>query len=331
VGGKEEINQGSIMTFDISSYVPGGPSLNVTDALDIFHVASWALSNGFTDSDIFSAAWDNYGNTYIADAGANAVFKRDILTNALSVVDTFPPILNTVTPFPPYIDYVPTKIIHGPADKFYLCNLSGFPFLGGFSSVVSLDSTGVDSIIATGLTLAVDMEMDTLTGDIYALQFGRYDTNFQAIHNSAVITRLHTNGNIDTIAAGFGPSAAMMSDPFGGYYITEIYSGNLVHITFPLGIAGYAINNLNEVTAFPNPFKNELNIFLNLETNHHVSYEILDITGRGMIKKDLGTLAAGIHTIRWNGLSKNALLSKGTYILRVNSDSFAYNVKIIAE
>jgi hypothetical protein len=329
VGGKSGANMGSIFTFDISSYVAGGPAMSMADAVDVFHVASWALMNGFIDSDIFSAAWDSSGDSYIADAGANAVFKRD-LSNNLTVVDTFPAILNTVTPFPPYIDYVPTKIINGRNGNFYLCNLTGFPFLGGFSSIVSIDpSTGMDTVIASGLTLSVDMEMDSMDNELYVLQFGRYDTNFMAIPNSAVIMSVDSAGNMDTIVTGFGPSAAMMADSADGYYVTEIYSGTLLHISLTTGIPNYYTSDAENLKVYPNPFRNELNIALSIPSATAVSYEVSDITGK-LLYNNAQSLPAGLNRIQWNGISNNGnRIVPGIYFLTVNTENRSFNTRII--
>jgi hypothetical protein len=331
IGGKQEVNMGSIITFDISSYIPGGQPQTVADAIDIFHVASWALSNGFVDSDIFSAAWDSTGNTYISDAGANAIFRRDYLTNSITVVDTFPQIPNSTTPFPSYIDYVPTKIINGPDGNFLVSNLSGFPFLPGYASIVSVDSAGNDSTLVMGLTLAVDMELDSINNKIYVLQFGQFDTStFIPIANSAMIVSIDSMGVIDTVASGFGPSAGMMADSSGGFYVTAVYAGTLLHITFPTAV--HELHNyLEGVSVFPNPFNGELNININSPSASEISYEVHDLAGSLIFHSSLNVLPPGTTSIHWNGMDENGNhINKGVYFLTVRNGSRQVNFKLVS-
>jgi hypothetical protein len=331
VGGKSEVNMGSIITFDISSYVAGGPYQTIADATGIFHVASWALSNGFTDSDIFSAAWDSSGNTYISDAGANAIFKRDAVSNMLSVVNTFPSILNTITPFPPFIDYVPTKIINGNNGNFYISNLTGFPFLPGLASIVSVDSSGiVDTLVANGLTLAVDMQSDSIGNGLYVLQFGRFDTNFVPMANSAMILHVDTAGMIDTVATGFGPSAGMVSDSAGGFYATEIYNGTLIHIQLATAIHNPVADG-NNISVYPNPFSGELTIRIDLALPSDFSYEVHDVAGSLVYQSKVSELPHGIHSISWNATDDQGThVKKGMYFLSVKIGAQRYNFKMIS-
>ena len=176
VGSGTDSSAGSIMQFSLAGVHPGSDSLTVADTTRIIHIQSWALSNGFMDSNVFSATWDANGNIYAADAGANAVLKIDP-AGTISTLDTFPAIPNTFTPFPPFIDYVPTKIISGMNNDLYLCNLTGFPFLRRLSQIVKMDLSGNISIQQQNLTQAVDMDMDS-AGNIFVLQFGLYDSNF---------------------------------------------------------------------------------------------------------------------------------------------------------
>jgi len=170
VGGGPDPNAGSIMTFDLSGFVPGLP-FTEANMVDFVSVQSWVLANGFVESDPFSAAWDSLGNTYIADAAANAVIKYDVNQN-FSVLDTFPDIPNIFTPFPPTIQYVPTRIINNADSGFYLCNLTGFPFLDNLSSIVWLDTAGNVSTYVNGLSQLVDLVQGPTSSDLYALQFG---------------------------------------------------------------------------------------------------------------------------------------------------------------
>jgi len=331
VGGGPDINAGSILTFDVSTFIPGMPPLRVTDAIDVFHEQAWALSNGFAESDIFSAVWDSSGNVYMVDAAANALFKKD-MNNVVTVLDTFPDIVNFITPFPPTIDYVPTMIIHDGDSAFYVCNLTGFPFFGGLSSILHVDTAGNTTTYTSGLTQLVDMFADSVTGDLYALQFGRYDTNFVPMPGSAMINHIaYGGGFIDTLVSGFGPSAGFMRDSTGDIYVTNILSGTVTRISFATGLSSIPRQTIS-LSAFPVPATNELNIHFSLEGNLPVTYEINDMTGKLIYSFEAGTLNKGEHTLRWNGMqSTGKKVAGGAYLLTLFAGENSYHLKVMLE
>ncbi len=318
VGGGPDSSAGSIMQFDLSTMNPGVDSLNISDTTKIIRVQAWVLSNGFTNSNIYSAVWDTNGNIYAADAGANAVLKIDPVGN-IAVLNTFPAIPNTFTPFPPFIDYVPTKIISDNNGGFYLCNLTGFPFLPGLSEIVMLDTAGMMMPMYTGLSQAVDMEMDN-DGNLYVLQFGLFDTTFVPIPNSASIIRIKPGGAIDTLAAGFGPSAGMVSDSSDGFYVTELFTGNVIHISNPtLGISNI-INNVSALSAYPNPFTESISLNYSLIESSPVIYTIIDQIGNRVFFKNAGILNKGKNSFIVDSKSlNNGILANGIYYLTVTS------------
>ena len=167
---------GRILIFNLTGFSPGQSTPKTeTDAVSsIDGISTFAFTQpGVVSSNPFSAALDAEGNWYVADAGANMIIK--IATNGQkSVFAKFPPIPNPTPIGPPVMDYVPTKIIANPDGGFYVCNLSGFPFLDGKASIVSIDKNGNISPYAKGLTLLTDIVLDNRTGDLYAMQFGSF-------------------------------------------------------------------------------------------------------------------------------------------------------------
>lgn len=306
---------GSILAFGIDTLVPGTDSLTMSDTLGTVNVQQWALTHGFSDSNIYSADIDSEDNVYVADAGANAILKIDTALT-ISVLDTFPAIPNTITPFPPFIEYVPTKIIAS-QNTFYICNLTGFPFLPGLSQVVSMDTAGTITPMYSGLSLAVDMQMDD-AGNLYVLQFGLYDTTFTPVMGSASIVRIAPGGVMDTLATGFGPSAGFVRDTSDGFYVTELMTGNVIHITNTTAAVSELPQVLSGLRAFPNPFDDKVTVSFNLGENAPVEYSILDANG-----KTVATVNAGLRMKGSNKLSIDIpsiagdKLSSGLYFLYI--------------
>ncbi len=265
IGGGEGVNAGTIATFDLTGFTAGDPAKTIADATSIIDVQTFALANGFIESDPYSYAYDNNGNMFICDAAANAIIRHDAATGVLSQVHTFAPILNIYTPFPPYIDYVPTKIIANPAGGFYVCNLTGFPFIPGISTIDKMDVNGNLTPFASGLSHLVDMDIDAPTGDVYALQFGLFDTTGAPVFNSAKIIRLKNNGDTSTVIGGFGPSGGMVLDGNGGAYVTSLFMGAVLHIDNVTTVVNELNNGRISEAAFPNPFSESTTIHLRLE------------------------------------------------------------------
>lgn len=327
-GAGPDSSAGSIMEFDMRTLTPGMDSLNLADTVKIINVQKWVYGQGFMDSDIFSAVWDNYGNIYTVDAGLNAILKIDSAGN-ISILDTFPATPNPIGPQPPFIDYVPTKIIANHNGEFYVCNLTGFPFISGSAQLIMIDSLGNITPQLSGLTQAVDMEMDSLN-NIYVLQFGLYDSTFMPIMGSASIVRIMATGAIDTLATGFGPSAGMTQDGSGGFYATELMTGNVIHIYNINKVDAIKNNAVTGLTAYPNPFNDLISFNYYLEKSSDVSYSVTDQTGKRIYFKDNGKLEKGRHSFEMDAKQFNiSNLSSGIYFLSVISGESKQTISVV--
>lgn len=289
---------GVVLVFDLTGFTPGGTPFSAADALETIAVSEYAYSNGFIDSNPYSLAWDASGNLYISDAGANAVFKYDVISETLSTLTTFTAIPNEFTPFPPFIDYVPTRIIEKPGGGFYVCNLTGFPFLPGLATIKVVDESGTATDFYTGLSLLTDLDVDAATGDVYALQFGIFDTSFTPIFNSAKILKITAAGDTSTFIAGFGPSAGMVLDGSGGVYMTNIFTGEVQHYIVPVNI-----DDAQTVSSFeinPNPVSEGFTFHAHAEISE---IKIFTMSGACVYEKaiindeqiNISNLASGIY------------------------------------
>jgi len=97
-------------------------------------------------------------------------------------------------------------------------------------------------------------------------------------------------------------------------YVTLIYG--------PTGVEDAAENLLQPPSCSPNPSAGPLEIGFALPTPGEVSIRIYDVSGRLVATPiEEATLAAGNHSVSWNGLSRSgASLSRGVYLVRLHLD-----------
>ena len=143
---------------DVSNYKPGDAPLDASK-LASEDIAAFVLAYPFKinthDPHPYNLTLGPNGAIYIADAGANAILRRD-RTGNLSVIAEIPPIPNPTPVGPPMIDAVPTGIIYD-GQNFLVSTLTGFPFPTGVSSVYKVSPTGNVSLYQTGFTMGVDI------------------------------------------------------------------------------------------------------------------------------------------------------------------------------
>lgn len=86
---------------------------------------------------------------------------------------------------------------------------------------------------------------------------------------------------------------------------------------------------LRDVVASPNPFNPQVTIAFELARDHHATVVILDVRGR--LVKELASrdLAAGLHSLRWDGTDRSGrALASGTYFYRVIAGNEASTGKL---
>ncbi|MEJ1241553.1 CotH kinase family protein [Chryseolinea sp. T2] len=71
------------------------------------------------------------------------------------------------------------------------------------------------------------------------------------------------------------------------------------------------------VSAFPNPFKEFVDIQYNLDQHAAVSVKVYDALGKSVTQRDLGSVSPGQHNFRWD----TAQTPAGFYYYQVNGDS----------
>jgi sugar lactone lactonase YvrE len=293
---------GEVLVFDLTGFVPGvSAPLIASNAVWTLDIAGFVTSQGIAESDPYSVALGTDGNLYIADAAANAVIRAKP-SGQLSVFAQFPGFPNPLPFGPPTVDAVPTKIINKPGGGFYICQLTGFPFLEGAASVYTLDSNGVVAQYATGLANLTDLALDASTGDLYALQIGHFVLDPMLppgyAPNSAKVTRIKPNAEQEVVLENFDLSAGMALDGAGNLYTTQIGTGLLLkweNIT--TGIQEHV--PVIDFSISPNPASEQVRVSFSLTAISNVQMRVIDAVGRAVFTQDLGRLNAGSHQTEW--------------------------------
>ena len=83
--------------------------------------------------------------------------------------------------------------------------------------------------------------------------------------------------------------------------------------------------NFGLVSAYPNPFNNEMSIVFNLQESSDISLKVFDITGRETLNLAQGNWHAGIHKVSLSG----AELASGIYFLRLEAEGRISSQKIV--
>ena len=104
------------------------------------------------------------------------------------------------------------------------------------------------------------------------------------------------------------------------------YSGGIDALT---GLPGDDLtSNKLGLTAYPNPFRNILNIGFVMEEASEVSVDLYNIAGllRANIYK--GKLSKGYHELQWGGSENRSNLPAGMYIIRITTPNGIYTGKV---
>ncbi|WP_353720706.1 ScyD/ScyE family protein [Dyadobacter sp. 676] len=138
--------EGLLYIVDVSNFDAGDPPL-AKNLVPTENIADFVLTQNLTNplnSNPYSLTKGPDGHLYIADAGANAIIKRDKDTKMLSVFAKIPGPAPTT-------DAVPTGIVFD-GSKFLLSTLTGFPFAPGAASIFQVTPAGQVSPYKTGFT-----------------------------------------------------------------------------------------------------------------------------------------------------------------------------------
>ncbi|PNY80321.1 ScyD/ScyE family protein [Deinococcus koreensis] len=175
-----------------------------------------APAQGGIDSHAYGLAAGPDGQLYVADAGANALFKVNPQGGLVSLVASLAGKTGTGA------QSVPTGVAFGNDGNAYVSLLSGGPFPSGAARIVKV-AGGVVSDFATGLTMLTDVEKGP-DGKLYAVSFGSFNPASTAIPftaNAGSIIRLGSGGEKTTVLSGLNYPTSISFNAAGDAFVAE--------------------------------------------------------------------------------------------------------------
>ncbi|MDF5724258.1 MAG: ScyD/ScyE family protein [Rhizonema sp. PD37] len=184
------------------------------------------------------------GDTLVlVDAGANDLLSVSIDGSNLKIISAIPQQIleNPIFPRPESLNFdrghvpppsayrqappsqisiqsVPTGVVKGPDNAYYVSEFTGFPFPEGGAKIYRVDADGKLTVYADGFTQLIDLTFDAL-GNLYVLQHadqsgwkGKLDGSLIKIARDRTCTTL-LSGN------GLESPAALTIGPDGAFYI----------------------------------------------------------------------------------------------------------------
>ena len=312
----------ALLVVNKAAFTPGTP-LTIANVEQTIKLGTYVHAQGFPQSDPFHATWDPFGNIYIADSGANSILKWDKNTGAISIVKTLDRFPNPLPFGPPMVDPVPTKVLLKPDSSFYVCQLTGFPFLPGAAKVYNLTAAGNLSVHAEGFTCLTDMNFDPKDGNLCVLQFGEFgmvDTTLNFKLGTAAVIKLLPGGQRDTIAQGVGGLAPSFNfDGKGGLYVTDLVFGQVLKYDLTSSTKESIVSSAS-VKAYPNPFSEQVTIEYALKQAASVTIDIFDLGGRRVASFEQGNQSVGSYFTHWNGTDGSGQkAATGLYVYRLTA------------
>lgn len=163
------------------------------------------------------------GMLWVADAGANDLYKVDPVSGEVSLVATFSqgvpgPLPNPNRGGAMESDPVPTGVAFDGSGNTYVSFLPGFPFLPESAKVVRVTADGQVSDYATGLTMVTDLQTGP-DGNIYAVQLGQF-TEQGPVPNSGAIVRIKEGDASEVVLSGLSFPTSIDFNDAGDAYVT---------------------------------------------------------------------------------------------------------------
>jgi hypothetical protein len=151
---------------------------------------------------------------WVADAGGNTLYR--VANGNIVPRAVFRPRANPTMIGPPFIESVPTASVEGPDGALYVSELTGVPFLTGFSRIHRVGPPGGASVVATGLTAVVDLAFGH-DGALYALQHASCGPFFAC---PGSIVRVGASAPHTVVHGGLNRPGGMTIGRDGAFYVT---------------------------------------------------------------------------------------------------------------
>jgi hypothetical protein len=168
------------------------------------------------------------------DASANALIRVDN-TGRPALVATLPlvpkPAVTACPASGPIADSVPTSVVRGPDEAYYIGEHTGFPFYAGNAKVYRVVPGEQPTVFVSGFTTINSIAFDASGENLYVLQFFSPPVCGYNPGASGKIVRVHHPGQPDETRSNIVPSlmkpTALTVGPDGAIYVTNRGTPNL--------------------------------------------------------------------------------------------------------
>ena len=116
----------------------------------------------------------------------------------------------------------------------------GCPYPPAGGQLVAIDESRNQRTVRDGLNMPIDVAQGP-GGTLWLLEFARFTPGascftgdgYQA--NSGRLSRLHADGTLEPVVAGLNFPGAVLPLADGSLYVSEVFAGRVLHITFDSG------------------------------------------------------------------------------------------------
>ncbi len=134
------------------------------------------------------------------------------------------------------IDPVPTGIARV-GNEYYVALTGGCPYPEGAGRIVAIDEERGERVVVDGLDMPIDVSIAG-DGTIWILEFARFDRDASCFTGEGYqagtgrLSRLLPDGTLDEVLDGLDFPGAVLPAPDGTLYVSEIFSGRVLHLTW---------------------------------------------------------------------------------------------------
>lgn len=183
----------------------------------------------------FDLRFDDDGRPVVADASANglAVETTDGKTRFFH---RFAALRNPVSPSDP-IDPVPTGIERLGSDEFLVTLTGGCPYPAGGGQLVAVDWERNQRTLVDGLHMPIDIARGP-DGTLWLLEFARFTPGASCFTGAGYqpetgrLSRVLADWSLQPVLTNLNFPGAVLPAPDGSLYISEVLTGQILHVTF---------------------------------------------------------------------------------------------------
>lgn len=182
----------------------------------------------------FAITFDPEGVPVVSDASQNGVATLNP-DGTTRFIHRFAPLTDPANPLLS-IDPVPTGIARV-GDEYFVTLLGGCPYPEGSGQLVAIDTQRNQRVVRDGLNMPIDVAVGP-DGVVWLLEFARFTAGASCFsgegyqQHSGRLSRVAADGGLEVVLDGLNFPGAVLPMPDGSLYLTEVFHGRVLHVTF---------------------------------------------------------------------------------------------------